>query len=138
MKKRFLVINGPNLNLLGEREPEIYGKESLEEIQKYTEKKLEDFNLEIDWFQSNLEGEIVSKIQQTLSEELNAIIINPGGYSHTSVAILDAIKLIKHPIIEVHLSNTHTRENFRKERPIASAVNGIIEGFGKDIYYIAI
>ncbi len=97
-KRKFLVINGPNLNFLGKREPEIYGSLSLKEIQEYTEKRVHSFckYVNIDWFQSNLEGEIVDRIQKASLESLDALIINPAAYSHTSVAILDALKLIDH------------------------------------------
>ncbi len=138
MKKKFLVINGPNLNNLGMREPEIYGQLSLQQIIEYTEIKLQSFDLNIEWFQSNLEGEIVSKIQSSGLEKFSALIINPAGYSHTSIAILDAIKMLNIPVIEVHLSNTHAREGFRKERPVATGATSIIEGLGKNVYHTAI
>ncbi|MBT6326042.1 MAG: 3-dehydroquinate dehydratase [Bdellovibrionales bacterium] len=138
MKKKFLVINGPNLNFLGKREPEVYGDLSLKQIIEYTETKLQSFNLDVEWFQSNLEGEIVSKIQSLSLETISALIINPGGYSHTSIAILDAIKVLSIPVIEVHLSNTHAREEFRKERPVATGVTSVMEGLGKNVYHTAI
>ena len=139
-KKKFLVINGPNLNFLGKREPEIYGSLSLDEIQKYTEKKVTFFYkyANIDWFQSNLEGEIVERIQKASQESLDALIINPAAYSHTSVAILDALKLIEYKVIEVHLSNTYNRETFRHTRLTAKSSDAIIEGFGKDVYFLSI
>ena len=133
-KRKFLVINGPNLNFLGKREPEIYGSLSLKEIQEYTEKRVHSFckYVNIDWFQSNLEGEIVDRIQKASLESLDALIINPAAYSHTSVAILDALKLIEYKVIEVHLSNTYNRESFRHTRLTAKSSNAIIEGFGKE------
>ncbi|MEC7181155.1 MAG: type II 3-dehydroquinate dehydratase, partial [Bdellovibrionota bacterium] len=139
-KKKFLVINGPNLNFLGKREPEIYGSLSLDEIQEYTEKRVTSFYkyVNIEWFQSNLEGEIVNRIQKASQESLDALIINPAAYSHTSVAILDALKLIEYKVIEVHLSNTYNRETFRHTRLTAKSSDAIIEGFGKDVYFLSI
>tara|TARA_Y100001954_G_scaffold195145_1_gene210934 strand:- start:5103 stop:5558 length:456 start_codon:yes stop_codon:yes gene_type:complete len=139
-KRKFLVINGPNLNFLGKREPEIYGSLSLKEIQEYTEKRVHSFckYVNIDWFQSNLEGEIVDRIQKASLESLDALIINPAAYSHTSVAILDALKLIEYKVIEVHLSNTYNRESFRHTRLTAKSSNAIIEGFGKEVYFLSI
>lgn len=138
--KKFLIINGPNLNLLGRREPEIYGKESLKDIQELTENALaKDGNkLEIVWYQSNVEGELINRVQKSLEENFAALIINPGGYSHTSVALLDALKLVKCPIIEVHLSNTHRREEFRSVKLTAKSSTIIMEGLGKHAYYLAI
>jgi 3-dehydroquinate dehydratase II len=139
-KKTFLVINGPNLNLLGKREPEIYGADTLESIQEYTEEKLKNYPISMDWFQSNIEGEIVERIHLAIGCEKNvsSIIINPGAYSHTSIAILDALKCFKGSIVEVHLSNTHVREEFRKERITVNAADAIIEGVGKKAYYLGI
>lgn len=133
----FLVINGPNLNLLGTREPEVYGPDTLESIKKYTETKLEG-KANITWYQSNIEGEIVTVIQESLNKNYDALIINPAAYTHTSVAILDALKLIKIPIVEVHLSNTNAREDFRKTKLTSSVAKSIMEGFGKETYYLAI
>ena len=140
MKKIIYILNGPNLNLLGEREPEIYGSLSLKEIQEYTEKRVHSFckYVNIDWFQSNLEGEIVDRIQKASLESLDALIINPAAYSHTSVAILDALKLIEYKVIEVHLSNTYNRESFRHTRLTAKSSSAIIEGFGKEVYFLSI
>lgn len=139
-KKKFLVINGPNLNFLGKREPEIYGDLSLEEIQEYTEKKVSSFYkcVNIEWFQSNLEGEIVERIQKASQEGFDGLIINPAAYSHTSVAILDALKLIEYKVVEVHLSNTYNRETFRHTRLTAKSSDAIIEGFGKEVYFLSI
>ena len=136
--KRFLIINGPNLNMLGTREPSIYGAASLQKIQKWTEEKLSKDNVEINWFQSNIEGEIVGKIQQSLEENYIGLIINPGAYSHTSIAIYDALKMIKVPVIEVHLSNTHSRESFRSTKLTAKASTIVMEGLGGQAYYQAI
>ena len=138
MKSKILVINGPNLNLLGTREPEIYGDMTLDDIARYTEGKLANFDVQIEWFQSNIEGEIVSKIQEAGQAGLKALVINPAAYSHTSVAILDALKMLSIPVIEVHLSNTNLREEFRKNKLTAQASTSLLEGFGKDGYYLAI
>jgi len=131
------IINGPNLNMLGSREPEVYGADSLSEIQKYTEAKLKDFKVELDWFQSNSETEIVEKIH-SLGSSYKALIINPGAYSHTSVAILDALRMLTMPIIEVHLSNIYKREPFRQTMLTAKASKVIMNGLGKDAYYMAV
>lgn len=137
-KKKFMIINGPNLNMLGQREPEIYGSLSLQEIIKFTEDSLLNQNVQLDWFQSNIEGEIVTKIQELLNSDYNALVINPGAYSHTSVAIFDALSMIKLPIIEVHLSNTHRREEFRQTKLTAKASTIIMEGLGKLAYLTAV
>lgn len=136
--KKFLIINGPNLNMLGKREPEIYGSLSLDEIKKFTEDSLENDNVKLEWFQSNIEGEIVTKIQTVIDSDYNALIINPGAYSHTSVAIFDALSMVKCPIIEVHLSNTHRREDFRQTKLTAKASTIIMEGLGKLAYLTAV
>jgi len=136
--KKILVINGPNLNHLGRREPDIYGSLTLSEIQKYTEEKLKSYNLEIEWFQSNIEGEIVSSIQTSMTSGVDLIIINPAGYGHTSVAIYDAMKMIDKPIIEVHLTNVYSREDFRQTMLTAKAASKIMSGLGKNAYYLAI
>jgi len=136
--KKILVINGPNLNHLGRREPDIYGSLTLSEIQKYTEEKLKSYNLEIEWFQSNIEGEIVSSIQTSMTSGVDLIIINPAGYGHTSVAIYDAMKMIDKPIIEVHLTKVYSREDFRQTMLTAKAASKIMSGLGKNAYYLAI
>jgi 3-dehydroquinate dehydratase-2 len=133
---KFLVINGPNLNLLGTREPEIYGHKTLSDIEIYTQKRLGD-NVHLDWFQSNIEGEIVTRIQNLTSENYQGLIINPAGYAHTSVVILDALKLIKVPIAEVHLSNVYKREPFRHSMLTAGASNIIMGGLSHRVYYSA-
>ncbi len=136
--KKFLIINGPNLNMLGTREPEIYGSLTLKDIVDYTEKGLANKNCELVWFQSNIEGEIVTRIQESLKQDFSALVINPGAYSHTSVAILDALHMLKVPVIEVHLSNTHRREEFRQTKLTAKASTIIMEGLGKNAYLMAI
>lgn len=135
---KFLIINGPNLNMLGTREPETYGSLTLKEIQDFTEKSLDQDNVSLEWFQSNIEGEIVTKIQEAINKKYKALIINPGAYSHTSVAIYDALQMIKFPVIEVHLSNTHRREEFRQTKLTAKASTIIMEGLGKLAYLTAV
>ena len=131
--KKMLIINGPNLNMLGQREPEVYGKDTLDDLKKFTESKVQNQVL-LEWYQSNLEGEIVSR-------EINPKFVefqNPGGYAHTSVAIHDAMKILKIPVIEVHLSQVYKREDFRHTLLTAKAATAIMSGFGKQTYYIAI
>jgi 3-dehydroquinate dehydratase-2 len=123
--------------MLGKREPEIYGKDTLEEIRIWTQEKVK-LSVTTEWFQSNLEGEIVSRIQAAHAEPFDALIINPGGYAHTSVAIHDALKILKIPIIEVHLSQVYQREEFRHTLLTAKAATAIMSGLGKQSYYIAI
>jgi len=123
--------------MLGQREPEVYGSDSLDDIIKWTEEKLTS-KAKLKWFQSNLEGEIVSRIQMALQENYDALIINPGGYAHTSVAIHDALKILKIPIIEVHLSQVYRREEFRHTLLTAKAATAIMSGLGKQSYYAAI
>jgi 3-dehydroquinate dehydratase-2 len=137
-RNKFLIINGPNLNMLGTREPEIYGSMSLDQIMEYTQNEIKDKNCDLEWYQSNIEGEIVNRIQQASQQDFKALVINPGAYSHTSVAILDALKLIKIPIIEVHLTNTHTREEFRQVKITAKSSTIVMEGMGKNSYLMAI
>ena len=137
-ENNFLIINGPNLNMLGTRETSIYGDLTLKEIESWTLEKLKKHKVDLEWFQSNIEGEIVTRIQKSLDENLKALIINPGAYSHTSVAIYDALKMIKVPIVEVHLSNTHARDNFRSTKLTARASTIIMEGLGKQAYFQAI
>lgn len=136
--KNYLIINGPNLNLLGKRENQIYGNLSLKEIQAYTEEKLQQYELKIEWFQSNLEGEIITRIHSAMTENYDALIINPAGYSHTSVAIYDALKVVNIPVIEVHLSNVYAREDFRQRMLTAKAASKIMSGLGRDSYHIAV
>jgi len=137
--KKIIIINGPNLNLLGEREPKVYGTETLRDLEKMVKEYISNSNLNIDaiFFQSNSEGELVNSIQDA-GETLNGIIINAGGLSHTSVSILDALLAIKIPKIEVHISNLFTREEFRQSSYISKGVNGIICGFGLNGYLLAI
>ena len=137
MTKKILIINGPNLNLLGEREESKYGKITLEEVKKICETHATSIDMEIKFYQSNIEGEIVTMIQKA-KNVYNGIIINAAAYTHTSVAILDALLAIKLPSIEVHITNIYNREEFRKKSLISSAVNGIICGFGVNGYTMAL
>lgn len=124
--------------MLGEREPEIYGRLTLDEIIQYTENSVDQQKYKLSWFQSNVEGEIVTRIQEVSKQDFSALVINPGAYSHTSVAILDALHILKIPVIEVHLSNTHRREEFRQTKLTAKASTIIMEGLGKHAYLMAI
>jgi 3-dehydroquinate dehydratase-2 len=137
MTKKILIINGPNLNLLGEREEKKYGKVTLEEVKKKCELHAKLINLTIKFEQSNIEGEIVTIIQNARNE-FNGIIINAAGYTHTSVAILDALLAIKLPTVEVHITNIYNREDFRKKSLISEAAKGIICGFGINGYIMAL
>jgi len=136
MSKKINIINGPNLNLLGKREPEIYGNSTLEDINKEIEKYASEQDIEINFFQSNIEGEIVTKIQECQNSD--GLIINAAAFTHTSVAILDALKSLNIPKIEVHISNIYKREEFRHKSLISQSVNGIICGFGINGYKLAI
>ena len=124
--------------MLGTREPEIYGRLTLEEIKSHTTNELAERNCQLEWFQSNIEGEIVERIQQLTKQDFKALVINPGAYSHTSIAILDALKLLKIPVIEVHLSNTHAREEFRQVKMTAKSSTIVMEGLGKNSDLMAI
>ncbi len=135
--KKILIINGPNLNLLGTREPEIYGKTTLKDIENELKNKAEKLNVEVECFQSNHEGEIVDKICGAKGK-FDAIIINPAAYTHTSVAIRDAFAAIDIPAIEVHISNVYSREEFRHNSLIAPVVVGQIAGLGIQGYLLAL
>ena len=137
MNQKILVINGPNLNLLGTREKEKYGQSSLEDIKNKCEAHAKKIGIEVEFKQSNVEGEIVNFIQET-RKKYNGIIINAGGYTHTSVAILDALLAVKKPTIELHITNIYKREDFRHKSLISKAVDGIICGLGADGYIIAL
>ena len=132
-----LVLNGPNLNLLGRREPEIYGRDSLDEIAAATKARAKDFSLSLDFRQSNHEGELITWIQDA-RDSAKAIIINPGGLSHTSVALLDALTFTELPVIEVHLSNIHRRESFRHHSFVSAVAQGVIVGLGPQGYLLAV
>jgi 3-dehydroquinate dehydratase II len=132
---KICIINGPNLNLLGLREPGVYGNESFESYLKLMAERYRD--IEFTYFQSNIEGEIINKLHET-GFSLDGIIMNAGGYTHTSVAIGDAVKAIKTPVVEVHISNVHAREEFRSISMISAGMKGIITGFGLDSYRLAV
>lgn len=134
---RIIIINGPNLNLLGQREQSQYGSKDYNYLLEICKKRAEELGLKIEIKQSNVEGEIVNIIQQS-KEEFDGIIINAGGYSHTSVAIRDALDIFKKPIIELHISNIYKREEFRHKSIISGVVTGIICGLGINGYILAI
>ena len=131
------VLNGPNLNMLGVREPNIYGHQTLADIEAECRKLASEKQLEIDWYQSNLEGELITKIQ-SLGGTVDWIVINAAGLTHTSVALRDALLLFPGAVVEVHLSNIHARETFRHTSLISAIAKGVIAGFGATSYYMAI
>jgi 3-dehydroquinate dehydratase-2 len=129
------IINGPNLNLLGQREPGIYGSESFEAFLPKLQERYPD--VQIDYYQSNIEGELINKMQE-VGFSYNGIVLNAGAYTHTSIALHDCIRSLRCPVIEVHISNVHQREEFRHKSMISSACKGVICGFGLDSYRLAI
>lgn len=129
------IINGPNLNLLGVREPGIYGSNSFESYLEQLRKMYPD--VQIDYYQSNIEGELINKMQET-GFSYDGIVLNAGAYTHTSIALQDCIRSLKSPVIEVHISNVHTREEFRHHSYISCACKGVICGFGMDSYRLAV
>ena len=135
--KKILVVHGPNLNMLGKREPDLYGSESLDAINSRIKGEADKLGLDLECFQSNTEGAIVDRIQKALGD-VSLIIINPAAYTHTSVAIRDALLAVDLPVIEVHLSNIHKREEFRKKSLVADIALGQITGFGSYGYILAI
>ena len=135
--KKILVLNGPNLNLLGKREPKIYGNISLDEIENDLSKLENKLSIGIHCFQNNNEGELIEIVQKAY-KNYSGIIINAGGFSHTSIALMDALKFFGKPIIEVHMSNIYNRENFRHHSYISQVANGSICGFGAIGYEIAV
>ena len=134
---KIAVIQGPNLNMLGIREQNIYGPMTLDQIHQQMKGSAEQNGVELEFFQSNLEGEIVDKIQECLGT-VDGIIINPAAYSHTSIAIADAISAVNLPVVEVHISNIYKREEFRQKSVTATASLGVITGFGPFGYHIAL
>jgi 3-dehydroquinate dehydratase-2 len=132
---KIIIINGPNLNLLGKREPEVYGNENFED---YFNKLSNEFPfITLDYYQSNIEGELINKLQE-IGFDYDGIILNAAAYTHTSIGIGDAVKAIKTPVIEVHISNTFSRETFRHQSYISPNAKGIIVGFGLESYRLAI
>jgi len=129
------IINGPNLNLLGKREPGIYGKSSFDSYLPELQKRFRD--VQIDYYQSNIEGEMINKLQE-VGFDYDGIVLNAGAYTHTSIALQDAIRSLNAPVIEVHISNVHKREEFRHKSMISCACWGVICGFGLDSYRLAI
>jgi 3-dehydroquinate dehydratase-2 len=132
---QLLILNGPNLNLLGQREPEVYGNQSFDSY--FDELKLQFPLVQLDYFQSNVEGEIINKLQE-VGFSYDGIILNAGAYTHTSIAISDCVKAITSPVIEVHISNTFSRETFRHQSYISPNTKGVIIGFGLKSYALAI
>jgi len=135
--KKIIIINGPNLNLLGNRETDIYGNTTLDKIKEISQEKCNQLNIELFFCQSNNEGEIINLIQSA-NNKYDGLIINPAAFTHTSIAILDALKTVSKPKIEIHLSNIYNREEFRKTSITSEAVNGLICGFGSLSYTLAI
>ena len=137
MNNNIIIINGPNLNLIGEREQSQYGSTTFDELKGNCLKKAKELGLELEFVQSNIEGELVNKIQDSRNIK-DGLIINAGGYTHTSVAIHDALKILKIPIIELHISNIYNREEFRHKSLISKVAKGVICGFGADGYIMSL
>lgn len=133
---KILVLNGPNLNLLGKRDPEVYGSETLADIESRLQEQFPDIKFE--FLQSNHEGELIDAVHKARDENVDALIANWGGFTHSSVAIHDALKLLEIPKVEVHLSNIHAREEFRERSITGKAMDGIITGFGVDSYLLGV
>ncbi len=137
MTKPIYVLNGPNLNMLGQREPDIYGSQTLADIQALCESRAKALGLQVEFRQSNHEGELIDWVQEARLKA-SALVINPAGFGHTSVALLDALKLLSIPIVECHLSHLATREAFRHQTYVSLAAKGLISGFGAQSYVLAI
>ena len=137
MPHRIIIINGPNINLLGEREQSQYGKLSFEELKEKCSEASENLKIETEFYQSNIEGEIVTKIQDSINK-YDGIVINAAGFTHSSVSIRDALEIFKKPKIELHISNIYKREEFRQKSLISDVVTGVICGLGVDGYILAI
>ena len=138
MSATVFVLNGPNLNLLGTREPEVYGSDTLDDIARRLTERAGELGLDVDVRQSNHEGHLIDWLHEAAAAEVKAVILNPGGYSHTSVALRDAVAAIPTPVIEVHLSNPYARERFRHRSLVAGVAAGSISGFGADGYILAL
>ena len=138
MKKNIYIINGPNLNKLGTREPDKYGNFNLHDLENICINECNDSNIDCKFFQSNIEGEIVNLIHKAIDEKSEAIIINAAAFTHTSIAILDALKMFEGIIIEVHITNIHSRESFRQKSFISKVAHGVIAGFGLQSYIMGI
>ena len=135
---KLLILNGPNLNRIGKREPEIYGHETLEDVEKKLTMIAEKQSMNLDFFQSNTEGILIDRIHEAADDGTDGIIFNPGAFTHYSIALRDAIASIDVPVIEVHISNIHTRESFRQTSVIAPVCIGQLTGFGTDGYTLAL
>ena len=133
---KILIINGPNLNLLGTREPQHYGTGTMDSVLDAL--KSQDPRVEFDYYQSNVEGFLIDRLHKTLEEPCDGVVLNAGGYTHTSVALRDAIAAIKVPVVEVHISNVHSREEFRHRSLISAVCKGVICGFGLDSYRLGV
>ena len=137
-RETIFVLNGPNLNLLGLREPEIYGRDTLDDIAGLLEDRAHELGLSIDVRQSNHEGHLIDWLHEAQADGVKAVLLNAGGFTHTSVAIHDAVKAVSTPVIEVHLSNPHRREGFRHRSLVGQAARGTIAGFGALSYLLAL
>ncbi|HTV85183.1 MAG TPA: type II 3-dehydroquinate dehydratase [Dyella sp.] len=135
---KLLVLHGPNLNLLGAREPEIYGRETLADINNTLAQRAQAAGHELAWYQSNAEHELIGRIHQARDEQIAFILINPGAFTHTSVALRDALAAVAIPFIELHMSNVHAREPFRHHSYLSDLAVGVICGFGSDSYRLAL
>ena len=133
---KLLILNGPNLNMLGEREPGIYGTGTMDECLEHLRKRYPDH--ELLYYQSNVEGFLIDRLQQANREGVEGVVFNAGAYTHTSIALHDCIRSLHMPVIEVHISNVHTREPFRHQSMISAACKGVICGFGLDSYRLAV
>ena len=133
-----LVVHGPNLNLLGTREPGHYGSQTLADINQELQALADELGLELNYFQSNHEGQLVDRIQQAAADKIDGIVINPAAYTHTSIALRDSLLAAAIPFVEVHLSNIHSREDFRHRSMLADAATGIVAGFGGTSYQLAL
>ena len=136
--KKILLLNGPNLNLLGTREPDIYGAETLDDIVANLERVSKEIGVSLIVFQSNVEGELIDKVQKAREDGVDFILINPGAFTHTSVALRDAFLAVEIPMIELHLSNVHAREEFRRNSYLADIAVGTLAGFGSYSYELAL
>lgn len=135
-QKKILIINGPNLNLLGQREPSIYGANTMEHALLMIKEHFT--NVEVNYYQSNVEGFLIDRIQRAMHENIDGIVLNAGAYTHTSIALRDCIASVQIPVVEVHLSNVHQRELFRHQSMIAAVCRGVIAGFGIKSYMLAV
>lgn len=133
---KILIINGPNLNLLGKRNPGMYGTGSLQDLENFLWDEFPEH--ELSFYQSNVEGELINRVQEAMEDGTEGLVINPGGYSHTSVALRDGLEPLEIPKVEVHISNIHGREDFREKSVTGGVMNGIITGFGKYSYALGI